>query len=189
MIVGRAFSLLRRRAAQTRRRFPFLVEAEVVQLPLERREAVVSKIHGQRRFEALAVVDDDAAVRVPGEHLALLLEHLVQFDHEIIWRYTGELLGEGTPRGGGASRRRRLGHGLGGACAELLVFCGGRGLPRRAAARQGCGGGFGRPGGARTSSPGLKARSGTGGAGARRGFVFYRNSVAARRSRRRFEPS
>ena len=53
----------------------------------------------------------------------------------------------------------------------------------------GGGGGFGRPGGARTSSPGLKARSGTGGAGARRGFVFYRNSVAARRSRRRFEPS
>ena len=62
------------------------MEAEVVQLPLERREPVVSKIDRQRRLEALAVVDDDAAVRVPGQDLALLLEHLVQLDDEVVRR-------------------------------------------------------------------------------------------------------
>ena len=100
MIIRGALSLLRRRAAQTRRGLALLVEAEVVQLPLERREPVVSKIDRQRRLEALAVVDDDAAVRVPGEHLALLLEHLVELDDEIIGRDAAQLLGEGGAGGG-----------------------------------------------------------------------------------------
>jgi hypothetical protein len=44
MVVGRAFSLLRRRAAQTRRGLALLVEAEVVELPLERRKSIMSEI-------------------------------------------------------------------------------------------------------------------------------------------------
>ena len=143
MIVGRAFSLLRRRAAQTRRGLALLVEAEVVQLPLERREPVVSEINTQSRFQALAVVDDDAAVRVPGQDLALLLEHLVELDDEIIRRDAAQLLGEGTPRGGGARGGRRLGHGvlLEGLRGLFVRSCRGRGCPRRAAVLYVCGGG------------------------------------------------
>ena len=112
MIIRGAFALLRRRAAQTRRGLALLVEAEVVQLPLERREPVVSKIHGQRRFQALSIMNDDAAVGVPGQDLALLLEHLVELDHEIIRGDAAQLLGEGGAGRGGAGRGRRLGHGV-----------------------------------------------------------------------------
>merc|ERR1719178_531533 len=105
MVIRGAFSLLGRRAAQTRRGLALLVEAEVVELSLKRREPVVSEIHGQRRFEALAVVDDDPSIRVPGQDLALLLEHLVELDDEVVRRDARQLLGEGTPRGGGAELR------------------------------------------------------------------------------------
>jgi hypothetical protein len=57
-------------------------------------------------------MNDDAAVRVPGQDLALLLEHLVQFDDEIIRRDAAQLLGEGGAGRGGAGRGRRLGHGV-----------------------------------------------------------------------------
>ena len=124
MIVRGAFSLLRRRAAQTRRGLALLVEAEVVQLPLERREPVVPEVDAQSRLQALPVVDDDAAVRVPGQDLALLLEHLVELDHEVVRRDAAQLLGEGGAGRGGAGRGRRLGHGLGGACAGGRVSSG-----------------------------------------------------------------
>ena len=84
MIIRGTFPLLRRRARQTRGRLALLVEAEVVELPLERREPVVPEVDGQRRFEALAVVDDDASIRIPGQDLALLLEHLVELDDEVV---------------------------------------------------------------------------------------------------------
>ena len=112
MIIRGTFPLLRRRARQTRGRLALLVEAEVVQLSLKRREPVVPEIDGQRRLEALSIMNDDAAVGVPRQYFPLLLEHLVQFYDEIVRGHARELLGEGGARRGGAGRRGLLRHGV-----------------------------------------------------------------------------
>ena len=59
MIIRSTFPLLRRRARQARRGLALLVEAEVVQLPLEGRELARAEELGQDRLQTLLRPRDD----------------------------------------------------------------------------------------------------------------------------------